>query len=61
MSLQGRMFCLGYLVLVYGTHFSIKSAGGREEGKEFVQASMIVKHVIQANPPPLMLLLGQEY
>lgn len=33
MSLQGQMFCLGFLVLVYGTHFRVKSAGEEEERK----------------------------
>lgn len=48
------MSLLAFLVLVYGTHSGVKSAG--EEGKGFVQASIKVKHVIQANPSPHMLL-----
>jgi len=50
-SLQGQI--LGFLVLANGTNSSVKSAG--EKGKGFAQAS-IIKHVIQANPPPLTLL-----
>lgn len=34
MSLQGQMFCLGFLVLVYGRYFSVKSAGEEEERRE---------------------------